>query len=82
MPKQFYLKSYHIILKFYYISEEVFIIGVGGVIFKLEGKGYYDRENTRREESKYLECEIRKLGRIAIAAYIFKPPMEKFKIRR
>ena len=36
------------------------------------------RENTRREESKYLECENSQLGLIAIAAYIFKPPMEKF----
>ena len=40
------------------------------------------RENTRREESKYLECENRQLGLIAIATYIFKPPTEKFKIGR
>ena len=40
------------------------------------------RENTKREESKYLECENSQLGLIAIAAYIFKPPMEKFKIGR
>ena len=40
------------------------------------------RENTRREESKYLECENRQLGLIAIAEYIFKPPTEKFKIGR
>ncbi len=43
---------------------------------------YHHRENTRREESKYLECENRQLGLIAIAAYIFKPPTEKFKIGR
>ena len=42
----------------------------------------YHRENTRREESKYLECENRQLVLIAIAAYIFKPPTEKFKIGR
>ncbi len=40
------------------------------------------RENTRREESKYLECENRQLALIAIALYIFKPPTEKFKIGR
>ncbi len=40
------------------------------------------RENTRREESKYLKCENRHLGLIAIAAYIFKTPTEKFKIGR
>ncbi len=40
------------------------------------------RENTRREESKYLECENRQLGLSAIATYIFKPPTEKFKIGR
>ncbi len=34
---------------------------------------YYHRENTRREESKYLECENRQLGLSAIATYIFKP---------
>ena len=42
----------------------------------------YHRENTRREESKYLECENRQLGLSAIATYIFKPPTEKFKIGR
>ena len=42
----------------------------------------YPRENTRREESKYLECENRQLGLSAIATYIFKPPTEKFKIGR
>ncbi len=31
------------------------------------------RENNRREESKYLECENRQLGLSAIATYIFKP---------
>ena len=40
------------------------------------------RENTIREESKYLECENRQLGLSAIATYIFKPPTEKFKIGR
>ena len=40
------------------------------------------RENTRREESKYLECENRQVGLSAIAKYIFKPPTEKFKIGR
>ena len=40
------------------------------------------RENTRREESKYLECENRQLGLIAIAAYMFKPTTETFKIGR
>ncbi len=40
------------------------------------------RENNRREESKYLEYENRQLGLVAIAAYIFKPPTEKFKIGR
>ena len=37
--------------------------------------GRTHRENTRREESKYLECENRQLGLSAIA-------MEKFKIGR
>ena len=45
-------------------------------------KSLAHRENTRREESKYLECENRQLALIAIAAYIFKPPTEKFKIGR
>ena len=40
------------------------------------------RENTRREESKYLECENRQLGLSVIATYIFKHPTEKFKIGR
>ena len=44
--------------------------------------GLDHRENNRREESKYLECENRQLGLISIAAYIFKPPTEKFKIGR
>ena len=44
--------------------------------------GINHRENTRREESKYLECENRQLVLFAIAAYIFKPPTEKFKIGR
>jgi len=44
--------------------------------------GHKHRENTRREESKYLECENRQLGLSAIATYIFKPPTEKFKIGR
>ncbi len=43
---------------------------------------HHHRENTRREESKYLECENRQLGLSAIATYIFKPPKEKFKIGR
>ena len=42
----------------------------------------FHRENTRRDESKYLECESSQLGLIAIATYIFKPPTEKFKIGR
>ena len=42
----------------------------------------HHRENTRREEYKYLECENRQLGLSAIATYIFKPPTEKFKIGR
>ena len=41
--------------------------------------GNTHRENTKREESKYLECENRQLGLIAIAEYIFNPPTEKFK---
>ena len=40
------------------------------------------RENTRREESKYLECGNRQLCLSAITKYIFKPPTEKFKIGR
>ena len=40
------------------------------------------RENTRREDSKYLEYENRQLGLSAIAKYILKPPTEKFKIGR
>ncbi len=32
---------------------------------------YEHRENTRREKSKYLECENSQLGIIAIAMYIF-----------
>ncbi len=43
---------------------------------------YTHRENTRREESKYSECENRQLGLSAFATYIFKPPTEKFKIWR
>ena len=46
------------------------------------GESGKHRENTRREESKYLECENRQLGLSAIATYIFKPPTEKFKIGR
>ncbi len=38
------------------------------------------RENTRREEFKYLECENRQLGLIAIAAYILKPPAENLRL--
>ena len=38
-------------------------------------KEYLDhREYTRREESKYLECENRQLGLSAIATYIYRPP--------
>ncbi len=40
------------------------------------------RENTTREESKYLECDNRQLGLRAIATNIFKPPSDKFKIGR
>ncbi len=42
--------------------------------------GQFHRENTRREESKYLECENRQLCLSTIATYIFKPPTEKSKI--
>ena len=38
------------------------------------------RENTRREESKYLECENRQLALIAIATYIFKPPTKSLRL--
>ncbi len=48
----------------------------------MQSKGWLHRENTKREDSKYLECENSQLGLIAIAAYIFKPPSEKFKIGR
>ena len=37
----------------------------------------HHRENTRREESKYLECENRQLGLSAIAMYILKPHTER-----
>ena len=50
--------------------------------FLLDQNWYNHKENTRREESKYLECENSQLGISAIATYIFKPSMEKFKIGR
>ena len=56
------------------------------VLFKVPRKNGIEywkyRENNRREESKYLECENRQLGLSAIVKYIFKPPTEKFKIGR
>ncbi len=46
---------------------------VESLLFIIKKKLMYaiHRENTRREESKYLECENRKLGLSAIATYIF-----------